>query len=97
MRLFDDNNSSAEATSAPAKAIALDHLGTIATRIRTVELKVRSQAQESVSSYLGVKRLSELVKSTDSKSVDVLLQAHVDVAAHLSKRSSDDQAYDVSH
>ncbi|KAL1664712.1 hypothetical protein GGF50DRAFT_101537 [Schizophyllum commune] len=94
LRLFDDNNSSAEATSAPAKAIALDHLGTIATRIRTVELKVRSQAQESDSSYLGVKRLSELVKSTDKKGVDVLLQAHVDVAAHLSKRSSDDQAYD---
>uniref|UniRef100_D8PZC4 Sister chromatid cohesion protein n=1 Tax=Schizophyllum commune (strain H4-8 / FGSC 9210) TaxID=578458 RepID=D8PZC4_SCHCM len=94
LRLFDDSNSSAEATSAPAKAIALDHLGTIATRIRTVELKVRSQVQESDSSYLGVKRLSELVKSTDKKGVDVLLQAHVDVAAHLSKRSSDDQAYD---
>ncbi|KAL1743690.1 sister chromatid cohesion C-terminus-domain-containing protein [Schizophyllum fasciatum] len=94
LRLFDDGSTATEATSAPAKAIALDHLGTMATRIRTVELKVRSRADEAKSSYLGLKRLSELVRTTDKRGTDALLRAHADVASHLSKRSSEDQAYD---
>lgn len=38
----------------------------------------------------------KIVASLKSKQLSKFLDAHRDVAAHLTKRSSEDQAYDVS-
>ncbi|TRM61170.1 hypothetical protein BD626DRAFT_502962 [Schizophyllum amplum] len=92
LRAFEDNASTDSSNA--AKTIALDHLGTIASRIRTVELNVRCKLQESDSPYTGLTRLSELVKASDRKGMETLLQAHADIATHLCKRSSEDRAYD---
>jgi hypothetical protein len=38
----------------------------------------------------------KVVSNIDLKGLNKLLEAHRDVASHLCKRSSEDQAYDVS-
>ncbi|KAG8738993.1 Sister chromatid cohesion protein 2 [Ceratobasidium sp. 414] len=67
-----------------AKNMALDHLGEIATRLRETHLTLQLPFETTI------------VASCDLKALDDLIIAHSDVYAHLSKRSSDDQAYDVS-
>jgi cohesin loading factor subunit SCC2 len=37
----------------------------------------------------------QIVSDIDTEELDKLLSAHIDVASHLCKRSSEDQAYDV--
>ncbi|KAG8703668.1 Sister chromatid cohesion protein 2, partial [Ceratobasidium sp. 394] len=71
-----------------AKNMALDHLGEIATRLRETHLTLQLPFETTV------KPLDEIVASCDLKALDDLIIAHSDVYAHLSKRSSDDQAYD---
>ncbi|KAG9101090.1 Sister chromatid cohesion protein 2 [Ceratobasidium sp. 370] len=71
-----------------AKNMALDHLGEIATRLRETHLTLQRPFETTV------KPLDEIVASCDLKALDDLITAHSDVYAHLSKRSSDDQAYD---
>ncbi|KAG6919647.1 hypothetical protein DXG01_003511 [Tephrocybe rancida] len=72
-----------------AKTIALDHLGVIAARIRLSMLKVQNTDSDSGPKYKTLKPLDEA-----RISLDKLLAAHKDIAAHLSKRSSEDQACD---
>ncbi|GLB45503.1 putative sister chromatid cohesion protein [Lyophyllum shimeji] len=74
-----------------AKTIALDHLGVIAARIRSSTLKVQSDRGESGRS---LKPLDEIVSTVNVKELDKLLAAHKDIAAHLCKRASEDQACD---
>jgi len=38
----------------------------------------------------------KILSAVDNKGLDKLLAIHQDVASHLCKRSSEDQAYDVS-
>ncbi|QRV77482.1 proline-rich protein Rad9 protein [Ceratobasidium sp. AG-Ba] len=64
-----------------AKNMALDHLGEIATRLRETHLTLQLPFETSV-------------KPLEEATLDDLIIAHSDVYAHLSKRSSDDQAYD---
>ncbi|CAE6465375.1 unnamed protein product [Rhizoctonia solani] len=71
-----------------AKNMALDHLGEIATRLRETYLTMHSSFETVV------KPLEEIVANCDLKALDDLILAHSDVYAHLTKRSSDDQAYD---
>ncbi|CAE6438521.1 unnamed protein product [Rhizoctonia solani] len=71
-----------------AKNMALDHLGEIATRIRETHLTMQLPFETTV------KPLEEIVSTCDLKALDDLILAHSDVYAHLTKRSSDDQAYD---
>ncbi|CAE6533842.1 unnamed protein product [Rhizoctonia solani] len=71
-----------------AKNMALDHLGEIATRLRETHLTMQLPFETIV------KPLEEIVSTCDLKALDDLILAHSDVYAHLTKRSSDDQAYD---
>ncbi|KAJ7246366.1 hypothetical protein C8J57DRAFT_1675032 [Mycena rebaudengoi] len=77
-----------------AKTMALDHLGVIAARIRTSMLKFKPSDDGSAPKSKPLKPLDEIVTALDTKRLDRLLTSHQDVAAHLSKRSSEDQAYD---
>ncbi|KAJ1303221.1 hypothetical protein OPQ81_011419 [Rhizoctonia solani] len=71
-----------------AKNMALDHLGEIASRLRDTHLTMQLPFETIV------KPLEEIVSTCDLKALDDLILAHSDVYAHLTKRSSDDQAYD---
>ncbi|KAG8691558.1 Sister chromatid cohesion protein 2 [Ceratobasidium sp. 423] len=71
-----------------AKNMALDHLGEIASRFRETHLTMQFPFETIV------KPLEEIVSTCDLKALDDLILAHSDVYAHLTKRSSDDQAYD---
>ncbi|KAA1473731.1 hypothetical protein DENSPDRAFT_882264 [Dentipellis sp. KUC8613] len=72
-----------------AKTIALDHLGVIAARLRLSTLKVKRRNGED-----GLKPLDEVFSSANLKQLAQLAQVHRDIFSHLSKRSSEDQAYD---
>ncbi|KAG6831056.1 hypothetical protein H0H87_006298, partial [Tephrocybe sp. NHM501043] len=89
-----DDVKTSQADSNAAKTIALDHLGIIAARIRSSMLKVQTAEADSGSKYKALKPLDEIVSTVNVKQLDKLLTAHKDVAAHLSKRSSEDQACD---
>ncbi|KAJ7457662.1 hypothetical protein B0H11DRAFT_208709 [Mycena galericulata] len=78
-----------------AKTMALDHLGVIAARIRTSMLKFQPGGSgDSAPKTKPLKPLDEIVAKLDVKRLERLLASHQEVAAHLSKRSSEDQAYD---
>ncbi|KAF8208426.1 hypothetical protein K438DRAFT_2012502 [Mycena galopus ATCC 62051] len=77
-----------------AKTMALDHLGVIAARIRTSMLKFQPSKDGLAPKSKPLKPMDELVSNLDLKRLDRLLGAHQDVAAHLTKRSSEEQAYD---
>ncbi|KAG5642305.1 hypothetical protein DXG03_003025 [Asterophora parasitica] len=85
---------STQVDSNAAKTIALDHLGVIAARIRTSMLKFQHAGDHSGSKLRGLKPLDEIVSSVNIKELDKLLATHKDIAAHLCKRSSEDQACD---
>ncbi|KAJ6620718.1 hypothetical protein B0H10DRAFT_1911606 [Mycena sp. CBHHK59/15] len=76
-----------------AKTMALDHLGVIAARIRSSMLKFQTNGADAPK-IKPLKPLEEIVSSLDSKRLDKLLASHQDVAAHLTKRSSEEQSYD---
>ncbi|KAJ7719905.1 sister chromatid cohesion C-terminus-domain-containing protein [Mycena metata] len=94
-----DDVKTSQTDSNAAKTMALDHLGVIAARIRTSMLKFQPGAPatggsgEVVVKSKPLKPLDEIVSSLDSKRLDRLLASHQDVAAHLAKRSSEEQAY----
>ncbi|KIK69873.1 hypothetical protein GYMLUDRAFT_34262 [Collybiopsis luxurians FD-317 M1] len=96
-----DNNAS--------KSMALDHIGVIAARVRSSMLKVqvtkKDESDASAPSSSGgsgtskgkskaLKPLSQIVEKLDLKELDRYLNSHWDVAAHLGKRATEDQAYD---
>ncbi|KAK7023031.1 sister chromatid cohesion protein [Favolaschia claudopus] len=83
-----------QADTNAAKTIALDHLGVIAARIRSSQLKFKAAAEDAAPKSKPLKSMEEIVSSLDVKRLDRLLHAHQDVALHLSKRSSEEQAYD---
>ncbi|RXW23420.1 hypothetical protein EST38_g2453 [Candolleomyces aberdarensis] len=91
---LDDVKSNSQADTNAAKTMALDHLGVIAARIRSSTLKVQKGIEESGSKYRDLKPLDEVVSKLDVKQFSKVMEAHRDVAAHLSKRSLEDQAYD---
>ncbi|TFK39055.1 hypothetical protein BDQ12DRAFT_682942 [Crucibulum laeve] len=88
---LDDVKSSSTTDNNAARTIALDHLGVIAARIRSSMLKIHRDEGEM---FKALKPLDEIVASVDIKELDKLLETHKDVASHLCKRSSEDQAYD---
>ncbi|KAF4617468.1 hypothetical protein D9613_005695 [Agrocybe pediades] len=87
---LDDVKTSSQTDNNAAKTMALDHLGVIAARIRTSILKV----QNNPSAKKPLRPLDEIVSSLSLKGLNRFLDAHRDVASHLCKRSSEDQAYD---
>ncbi|KAG8956027.1 Sister chromatid cohesion protein 2 [Tulasnella sp. 424] len=74
-----------------AKSMALDHLGVIGARLRSTQIKFKQQAS-GLEESLGT--LEEIVAKADDAQLERLIAAHEDVATHLAKRSSEDQAYD---
>ncbi|EDR13190.1 uncharacterized protein LACBIDRAFT_292430 [Laccaria bicolor S238N-H82] len=92
--LDDVKSANSQTDTNAAKTIALDHLGVIAARIRSSALKVQIDGGEAGPKFKGLKPLEEVVSTLSSKSLNKLLDAHKDVASHLCKRSSEDQAYD---
>ncbi|KAF7297577.1 Sister chromatid cohesion protein [Mycena kentingensis (nom. inval.)] len=89
-----DDIKTAQTDNNAAKTMALDHLGVIAARIRTSMLKF--QPSESGSKVKRLKPLEDLAANLDVKGLDRLLTAHRDVASHLAKRASEEQAYDTA-
>ncbi|KAI0051083.1 hypothetical protein FA95DRAFT_1554896 [Auriscalpium vulgare] len=84
---LDDVKNATQADSNAAKTIALDHLGVIAARLRSSTLKFTSKDG-------GLKPLDEIMSTRKIRVLERLIAAHQDVATHLAKRSSEDQAYD---
>lgn len=107
---MDDVKSSAQAENNAAKTMALDHLGVIAARLRSnavhhvhskASLEYALKPLDEVSSIfqaVGLDSISHLqiTASLDIKALDLLVNAHQDVFSYLSKRSTEDQAYNVS-
>ncbi|KAF9488996.1 hypothetical protein BDN71DRAFT_1531854 [Pleurotus eryngii] len=91
---LDDVNSATQTDTNAAKTIALDHLGVIAARIRSSALKVQNVADNPDPKAKALKPLDEIVADLSQRHLDKLLAVHRDVASHLSKRASEDQAYD---
>ncbi|KAJ7366455.1 hypothetical protein DFH08DRAFT_1003444, partial [Mycena albidolilacea] len=88
-----DDVKTTQTDSNAAKTMALDHLGVIAARIRSSMLKFQPK-DDSAPKSKPLMPMDELVTSIDAKRFDRLLAAHQDVAMHLTKRSSEEQAYD---
>lgn len=74
-----------------AKSMALDHLGVIGARLRSTQIKFKQQTSGQEDSLCTVE---EIVAKTDDAQLERLIAAHEDLATHLAKRSSEDQAYD---
>ncbi|KAG9017932.1 Sister chromatid cohesion protein 2 [Tulasnella sp. 427] len=74
-----------------AKSMALDHLGVIGARLRSTQIKFKQQSA-GVEDSLGT--LEEVVAKVDDAQLERLIVAHEDLSSHLTKRSSEDQAYD---
>ncbi|KAL5501640.1 SCC2 [Sanghuangporus vaninii] len=90
---LDDVKSSSNDNNA-SKALALDHLGIIAARLRANALKW-SKADSDASTNAGVtaiKSLDDLVATWDKEGLGKLINIHQDVSSHLSKRSAEDLA-----
>lgn len=84
MNAVEDPKSSADSA---AKSIALDHLGDIAARIRSLQAQMSNHP---------VPTLEEIVSNADSEGVRALIQAHRLVDSCLSASAGEDDMYSVS-
>ncbi|KZW01563.1 hypothetical protein EXIGLDRAFT_738517 [Exidia glandulosa HHB12029] len=91
---LDDVKSASANDSNGAKASALDHLGTVAARLRTSMLKFGQTGGVSTAKDAPLRSLDEAVTKQDVPLLDRLIAVHGDVTNHLAKRASEDQAYD---
>ncbi|KAF9457433.1 hypothetical protein BDZ94DRAFT_1326256 [Collybia nuda] len=91
---LDDIKTTSQTDNNAAKTIALDHLGVIAARIRSSTLKVQLDGARPDAQMKVLKPLDDIVSAVDLKALNKLLATHRDVASHLCKRSTEDQAYD---
>ncbi|THG98726.1 hypothetical protein EW145_g7376 [Phellinidium pouzarii] len=83
----NDNNAS--------KAMALDHLGVIAGRLRANMLKWgKISSEEYPGSDSPLQTIDEIIPTASKRRLERLINVHQEVLAHLSKRSSEDQAYE---
>ncbi|KAF9220470.1 hypothetical protein BS17DRAFT_739205 [Gyrodon lividus] len=86
---LDDVKTSVQIDTNAAKAIALDHLGIIAARLRTSSLMARQRSGKHV-----ILPLDEIISTENIQDFETLWARHVAISSHLVKRSSDDQAYE---
>ena len=84
MNAVEDPKSGSESS---AKSIALDHLGDIAARIRSLHAQMTTNL---------VPTFEEVISKADSEGVKVLLQAYRQVDIHLSASAAEDDMYSVS-
>ncbi|THH14012.1 hypothetical protein EW146_g6273 [Bondarzewia mesenterica] len=92
---LDDVKTTNQNDNNAAKTIALDHLGVIAARLRSSTLKFKQVDNGSdLNAPAPLRPLDEALSSANIKQLERLVAAHQDVVTHLSKRSSEDQAYE---
>ncbi|KIY69312.1 hypothetical protein CYLTODRAFT_436196 [Cylindrobasidium torrendii FP15055 ss-10] len=84
---LDDVKDSKEADNNAVKTIALEHLGVIAARIRTNQLKGQNAERKN-----KLKSLDEIINSVGTEDLARLVAHHTEILAHLSKRAVEDQA-----
>ena len=84
MNAVEDPKSGSESS---AKSIALDHLGDIAARIRSLHAQMTTNL---------VPTFEEVISKADSEGVKVLLQAYRQVDINLSASAGEDDMYSVS-
>ncbi|EIN12396.1 hypothetical protein PUNSTDRAFT_118258 [Punctularia strigosozonata HHB-11173 SS5] len=89
---LSDVKSISQTENNAAKAISLDHLGVIASRIRASVLKHRSGVKTEEEDHHPLSPMDEIASSRNSKLFAELADAHQAVVSHLCKRSSEDQA-----
>ncbi|KAJ3896942.1 hypothetical protein GG344DRAFT_35833 [Lentinula edodes] len=89
-----DKDKDSPSDNSVGKSMALDHLGVIAARVRSLVQKVQSQEKEAKKQIKSLRALTQIVDQLDGKELDRYLEAHWDVAGHLCKRATEDQAYD---
>ncbi|KAJ4497024.1 hypothetical protein C8R41DRAFT_824439 [Lentinula lateritia] len=106
-----DKDKDSPGENSVGKSMALDHLGVIAARVRSLVQKVQSQEKEykegshslpsnregtarAKKQIKSLRALTQIVDQLDGKELDRYLEAHWDVAGHLCKRATEDQAYD---
>ncbi|EJC97952.1 uncharacterized protein FOMMEDRAFT_114738 [Fomitiporia mediterranea MF3/22] len=84
----NDNNAS--------KAMALDHLGTIAGRLRSNAQKwsKESDGGDQNAGTACLKSLDESISTLDKNALKRLISVHQEVSSHLSKRASEDHGYE---
>ncbi|KAI0366939.1 hypothetical protein BV20DRAFT_951369 [Pilatotrama ljubarskyi] len=84
-----DDVKSAQNDNNAVKTLALDHLGVIASHLRTSMLKFKRDSEDS-----ALCPLDEILSSLDTAKLERLVDAHQELQCHLCKRSSEDQAFD---
>ncbi|KAJ3806212.1 hypothetical protein F5876DRAFT_80926 [Lentinula aff. lateritia] len=106
-----DKDKDSSSDNSVGKSMALDHLGVIAARVRSLVQKVQFQEKEYEEGFnslpsnregtarakkqiKSLRALTQIVDQLDGKELDRYLEAHWDVAGHLCKRATEDQAYD---
>ncbi|KAI5117240.1 hypothetical protein M0805_001558 [Coniferiporia weirii] len=83
----NDNNAS--------KALALDHLGVIAGRLRANTLKWgKSSTGKPSEPESSLQTIDEILPAANSRKLERLICTHQEVLGYLSKRSLEDQAYE---
>ncbi|CCM06130.1 uncharacterized protein FIBRA_08379 [Fibroporia radiculosa] len=87
---LDDVKSTTQGDNNAIKTIALDHLGVIAARLRSATLKFQSDHGDP---NKRLKSLDEIMSVVDMTELEGLVYAHQDLAAHLSRRAGEDQAF----
>ncbi|KAH8818805.1 sister chromatid cohesion C-terminus-domain-containing protein [Flagelloscypha sp. PMI_526] len=81
-------SSSSAADNNATKSLALDHLGTIAARIRSTVLKSKAQGEDE-----QIRPMEDVVGKLDEEAFGKLMQWHHDLASYLCKQASEDQAF----
>ena len=105
---LDDIKSTSQNDNNAVKTLALDHLGVIAAHLRTSTLKFKRDSDNSALSPLDevcygrwtpedlVLMRVKITSALDNDKLQQLVSAHQDLQNNLCKRSSEDQAFDVS-
>ncbi|PCH40319.1 hypothetical protein WOLCODRAFT_67627 [Wolfiporia cocos MD-104 SS10] len=88
---LDDVKTTSQNDNNAMKTMALDHLGVVAARLRSSVIKFQDDTSDL---SRKLRPLDEIMCLTNIKQLQRLTSAHQDLASHLCKRSSEDQAYE---
>ncbi|KAG8832210.1 Sister chromatid cohesion protein 2 [Serendipita sp. 399] len=93
-RLFvaslDDVKTNASVDNSATKSTALDHLGTIAARLRNAVLNANA---ENAKTSVVLCSLDEALKQMDMEKVSLLITAHEETSKYLAHKANEDQSY----
>ncbi|GJE95924.1 sister chromatid cohesion protein-like protein [Phanerochaete sordida] len=86
---LDDVKTTSQNENNAAKTMALEHLGVIAARLRTCDLRKKEVGEPSG----ALKCIDEIADQLDVEGLEKVLDAHQDLSAYLLTRASEDQAF----